>query len=626
MMPSLISINNHTEGAPIYIGQDEEHALNINDEGLFDKINNATEVRTVIQDARCLTAITNDQLEISGVKIRFSDDIWDFLPAKDDVHYVKSLYKYDFRKVKKNYYKTLLKLFVYSMICEYGIERIVNHACFLQACHLFDYLEQQNIPSLYACPENTIKQWIECKRITVQARSYVQYKTAIKNLMIFYYNVTCTPVDSDLLDYLNDLPDQRAELEANKLTLLPYEFMHSLCNLLFELFKNEEDPFNKRVIGLLCIATQSGLRPNELLNLETDCIEYETVDGMPVTKLRYRATKQRRGKGAMLVRTVANQKVVETVSEMLKACNSEDRVFSGGMNERTLNTALRSIIRNNAEGLHCVTDTPDPYFNGKPEEINVDGITQYINFPQIKQFRVYLASEYSRRGYDAYTIAKMLGHTDPKMLNYYERPATNHIQEDPVYTDTVLHDIVGNDLKILGPKGDIYQTRIRKFVEKDKFNVQPIDTAVNEIAAEMPIRQIPGGLCITPSINHPCELDNGKNADKLLCAYGLCKNQCHLYFHCAYHYNQFLTAIAVIRHNKEAGFKQQTEKEFNKLQTVLKTLLIPELQQLQVQIEKQGSAAVAQQHPEVKNIISDYDNVWKEVNLWANGTLKKLTN
>lgn len=124
MMPSLISINNHTEGAPIYIGQDEEHALNINDEGLFDKINNATEVRTVIQDARCLTAITNDQLEISGVKIRFSDDIWDFSPAKDDVHYVKSLYKYDFRKVKKNYYKTLLKLFVYSMICEQRISEL----------------------------------------------------------------------------------------------------------------------------------------------------------------------------------------------------------------------------------------------------------------------------------------------------------------------------------------------------------------------------------------------------------------------------------------------------------------------------------------------------------------------
>ena len=64
MMPSLISINNHTEGAPIYIGQDEEHALNINDEGLFDKINNATEVRTVIQDARCLTAVSYTHLTL----------------------------------------------------------------------------------------------------------------------------------------------------------------------------------------------------------------------------------------------------------------------------------------------------------------------------------------------------------------------------------------------------------------------------------------------------------------------------------------------------------------------------------------------------------------------------------
>lgn len=625
-MPSLISINNHTEGAPIYIGQDEEHALNINDEGLFDKINNATEVRTVIQDARCLTAITNNQLEIGDVKICFSDDIWDFSAIMNNTSHDKSRFRYKFSNLRTGYYNTLLKLFVYSQTMEYGINRSLIYINFQNVRKFLGYLESIKILNLEQCTETLLSRWFNQRELFLKNRSISKMKTSLKALFVFYYNVTNAPADSDILDFLNDIPDTRAEEQANKMALLPYEFMHSLCDLLFELFKNEEDPFNKRVIGLLCIATQSGLRPNELLNLETDCIERETVDGMPVTKLRYRATKQRRGNGAVPVRTIANQKVVETVSEMLKVCDQEDKVFSNGMDVFTLNDALKYIVYHHARSLHCITDTPSPYFNGKPKEINVDGITQYINFPQIKQFRVYLASEYSRRGYDAYTIAKMLGHTDPKMLNYYERPATNHIQEDPVYTDTVLHDIVGNDLKILGPKGDIYQTRIRKFVEKDKFNVQPIDTAVNEIAAEMPIRQIPGGLCITPSINHPCELDNGKNADKLLCAYGLCKNQCHLYFHCAYHYNQFLTAIAVIRHNKKAGFKQQTEKEFNKLQTILKTLLIPELQQLQVQIEKQGSDAVAQQHPELQNIILDYDNVWKEVNLWANGTLRKLTN
>lgn len=624
-MENLISISEHTAGAPIYIGNGNENILNINDEGLFDRINSASEIRTVIQDARCLTAIMENDVEIAGARIKFTDNLWDFSSLKDDLHYSNSIYKYDFSSISSDYYVTLLKLFVYNMIMDNGIAKLSNHGHFANARLFVKYLEEMHIQSLGFCSKEKIAQWIDIQKLRCKSNSISKKKTSIKLLFTFYYNVTNTSIDQDILDYLDELPDYKAQLEAGKLSLLPYAFMHALCDCLFHLFDEEQDSQKKREIGLLCIATQTGLRPIEFLNLETNCIEQTTIDGMPVAKLRYRATKQRRGKGFVPVYTVANSKVVHVVNDMRKYCAEEDTVFSAGMDEFTLNKALRKIVHDHAEDLGCITDEPDPQFNGKPEEIKTaNGKTCYINYPVIKQFRVYLSSEYSRRGYDAYTIAKLLGHTDPKMLNYYERPAVNRIQEDPVYTNAVLHDIVENDLTLLGPKGDVYQKRIQKFVEKDKFNVRPIDTAINDIASEMPIRQIPGGLCITPSIKHPCELDNGLNADKLLCAYGLCSNQCHLYFHCAYHYNQFVTAKSVIKHNASAGFKQQTEKEFNKTQVILKTLLIPELQQLKAELEKQGSEAILQQHPEVQNIVSDFDAIWTEVNLWVNGTLKQL--
>lgn len=626
-METLISINDHTAGAPIYIGDNSENALNINDEGLFDQINRSSDIRTAIQDARCLTAIMENDVEIEGVHIKFTDNLWDFSSAVDELHYGKGKYKYvfNFNLVQNDYYNVLLKLFIYNLSMQYGINRPSTYTNYLYAREFLNYLESRNISSLERCSVELIHDWLDTKKLRVSVKTLAQCQSSLKTFFAFYYNVTGTPIDQEILDFLNKRPDLRAATEEGKLDLLPYTFMHNLCNTLFQLFDEEQNSGNKRELGLLCISTQSGLRPTELLNLETDCVEQTTVDGMPVAKLRYRATKQHRGKGFVPVYTVANSKVVHVVNNMRKYCAEEDKVFSVGMDETTLNKALREIVHDHAGELGCITDEPDPQFNGKPEEIKTaNGKTCYINYPVIKQFRVYLSSEYSRRGYDAYTIAKLLGHTDPKMLNYYERPAVNRIQEDPVYTNAVLHDIVENDLTLLGPKGDVYQKRIQKFVEKDKFNVRPIDTAITDIASEMPIRQIPGGLCITPSIKHPCELDNGLNADKLLCAYGLCSNQCHLYFHCAYHYNQFVTAKSVIKHNASAGFKQQTEKEFNKTQVILKTLLIPELQQLKAELEKQGSEAILQQHPEVQNIVSDFDAIWTEVNLWVNGTLKQL--
>lgn len=616
MPTQLISIQDHLYGKPIYIRNSKKSAININENNLFDLLNSVSEKNLVIHNSRCLTAILEDNLNISGVKIRFSDDLWDFSEAKDELSHSKYTYMYNFSSLNTDYYKTLEKLFVYNELMEKGIHRkSINHSHHT-IISFFKLCENNNIKYLNDCSDKNIKKWFDEEYGNKKNGTKSHVKTFWLSIFTFYYKVTETVPNEDIIYFLTDRSKEKQNLEENKLQLLPYPFMNELCKVLLECFQSTENKNRKKRIGLLYVATQNGLRPEELLNLNINCLTKTKVQGIPVVKLIYKSTKNVYGKGYTINETICNKQTEKVIEEMKKLYAPECTTFGESLGQSELNNELRKTVVEYSERLQCITDEPDHRFNGKPVEIKSKGETKYVNIPLIKQFRVYLATELARRGYDAFTIGRLLGHNDPRMLNYYERNVTEEIQEDPIYTSKVLHDIVGNDLQIIGPKGDIYTKRIKKFLNKNGGRVATVDEAVNGIAAEMPIRQIPGGLCITESINHPCEMDNGINADKLFCAYGLCKNQCHLYFHCAYHYNEFLTAKKIIEHNRNNGFKQATEKETNKIKIVVSTLLIPEMLQLNKEIEKQGINVIRQNHPELDYILKNYDSIMEELNKW----------
>lgn len=73
----------------------------------------------------------------------------------------------------------------------------------------------------------------------------------------------------------------------------------------------------------------------------------------------------------------------------------------------------------------------------------------------------------------------------------------------------MIKDFINDSsLKILGPKGNIYTKRIRKFLDKlDKKKIQGaynIEELSQELMNEMPIRTKLGGCCIKPYSNAEC--------------------------------------------------------------------------------------------------------------------------
>lgn len=260
----------------------------------------------------------------------------------------------------------------------------------------------------------------------------------------------------------------------------------------------------------------------------------------------------------------------------------------------------------------------------KPLRKEINGKGKYINIPRLKQFRVYFDSELKRRGFNDFSRAKLLGHHDEKMFDYYGRDVTT-LEEDINFSQILIKDFINDSsLKILGPKGNIYTKRIRKFLDKlDKKKIQGaynIEELSQELMNEMPIRTKLGGCCIKPYSNAECNKND--NTDEYLCSYGLCENQCHFFYNCMYYYDKFHEMIDAYNHNSNAGYEKFASKELYKIQQMLKGKLIPELEELNRMIEINGVETIKNNYPDVVEIIDNYNKIKGEIDLWMNKTVK----
>ena len=408
-------------------------------------------------------------------------------------------------------------------------------------------------------------------------------------------------IDSNIFEYLNskDKVKINALREKNKIKLLPYRTMKPLIHLLESEYSKTSDTMYARCLALLYIDSQCGLRPGELLILPYNCISSSQYHEKTLYQLNYLSTKDIRGKGYSSHVTIANDKVASAVNFLQKYVNEYD--FLGkGLSTKSLSKALKRLINSNMT-LFNKKDLIEFGYNG---------------YPKVYQFRVYFATELRRRGFSDMFIAKLLEHNDEKMFGYYPRAATS-IQEDWGYSKHVIEEVRHEDLKILGTKGNIYEKRIKKFLEKDVIHVEISEEEIlMQILNELPIRQKNGGFCIKPNSSRPCEMNNEENSDNLLCAYELCPNQCHVYYDCIYYYKIFCLEVDVVNANIKGEFINAAQKEIYKIKRILEDRLIPEINELENEIQKKGQVKIIQKHPELVEFIENLEIIKKEVHEW----------
>lgn len=665
---------------PLYIGTS---ALDLNSNNFYETVldsykkikENETETAIevlptqsnirMIQQVYLDMANSDEKLSIAGVPVSFVDDVWDFTSLNKAGKPI-STYTYDFTDKSvlfTDYQNILMKLFVFYLITEYGIHSGTNKGKFSETKKLFVYMNKHDILLVDHISLSDYKEFY--------AQSRSKYTTVIKRRRLlrefleFYSTIANNVLTKELNDWFLDIETDKvnADIEQNKTVLLPTSFYNKYSAGLYDSVFNQDLPKYKRgYYGLLYIGTQTGLRAGELAILQVQDLEVISFKKKTIGILHYRSTKTGNGKNKVYDQgtTNANQKVI-AVYEALEVLFQPERqqlqtdlLVPKNMNVAPNGTDLtktkhfrptklleESIIfclehkdelgvlnakdADSFEGLieYHPNQKKRTFLNNKLAQKNGLKDGDRLSYPLIRQFRVYVASEYRERGVDDRTTAYLFNHHSVEMYGYYARPK-HEVQEDIDFSREIIKDIVEDKTKILGPKGDALTDKINGIIEDNNFNVEKdLDAIIEKVCNEVPIRAKNGGFCMKSNPRRECRHD--AKTDEFLCAYGCCPNHCHMYFMLPITYDKVASLKKTYDYNIQAGFENASQKEARKFNAVYTKEFLPELNETKNEMTRLPEEEIVKRHPEMKSILPKIEEIEKEVYEWNRAIEKSLS-
>lgn len=434
---------------------------------LFKKIIDSPTKITYLQP-NILQKIPDDKLEIQGIKFNFSDTKWDFFSAVPEYkhNYLKRADRViDFSELEKtyDYYRDLAAFWVLNNLLHYGVQKPSIYLKYTNISKFLIYLYKRGVYELEYISLDDVTEYLDAFKDHPQAK--IKHKICIKDVYLFYCSVVNVLPKENIIRYLsinNDSQLAENSLES-KLPLLKHKFVIEFVKILKEIRDNSQEDIQNRIKScLLIILTQTGIRPSELVSLPFDCLREGRVEGMPYAHLIYIVCKQRNTK-IIYNRTIANEDTCQSI-KTIQALQPGTKLL-GNVKLDALRLWLNRLIFKYRYRLECCTKDPDMSFStNRYYKQKLDNENHYLNIPSLKQFRVYFATELSRRGYNSYVISALLGHTSTDLIDYYVRPVSEK-EEDKIYRDIFLSDIIEDDLKIIGPRGDEYTQRIKNFLK-----------------------------------------------------------------------------------------------------------------------------------------------------------------
>lgn len=141
-----------------------------------------------------------------------------------------------------------------------------------------------------------------------------------------------------------------------------------------------------------------------------------------------------------------------------------------------------------------------------------------------------------------------------------------------------------------------------------------IDEVIVSVAEKYPLRSKVGGFCIRCGNVVPCASNN--DTDTIFCAFGMCPNHCHMFFMVDIAYKAFKDVLAALRYNEEHGYKKAVQKERNKLDYIVRNSLLPEITELDSEIERKGKDDLVAKYPQLREIVENIERVHEEIEQW----------
>lgn len=608
---------------------------------ISDKLNNLNDEKTGgneknIESILMLRDVVNKILvdgkyNYKGVCFDFFGDVWDFSALQDDEK--QNLYKRHFHQLKgiDKDLDFMFRLYTLNDIVENSIYNRTTVSRNHIIKNIIKHIDS-TYKSLDSLTSSDIAEWCENKNYI----RTINNKTYFYSFMKFCMSLGIE-IKKECIDYLSERDNDyiNALRLKNKTRLVDENDYKTYVNLLYELIHDEELELYKRGYAILAyIITQTGIRPSEAILLRPYDLIYKKYMDMELPRLHYRCPKTTRNKEGLFDEgecsvTKKLVEVYELAKDLFKDSRKEleveflvPNIFQReesikSIKQIQLTTFVASLFKvykerfKHPEMFDGNTKLHSNY-SIKNTSVNPKESIKYINF---KQCRVYVATLKQNKGVPDSQIALQFNHHSRHMESYYCR-STHEVQEDVTFSKEIIEQIVKSNYKMIGTKADAYTNKIRKITSNDVNVVADVDTLIEKVLNEMPIRRKATGFCMKSSKDRKCEMDAA--TDEFMCAFDICVNHCFFFYSLPYSYSKFEELKKTYEYNKKNNYKNAAQAELKKIRMVIKNELIPEIEETNNMITQKGKERIIKDFPKMERFINDLNFYKQEVLEWQN--------
>lgn len=572
--------------------------------------------------------VKNDKLPIDGVEIKFSDTFWDF-SVFNVLNKQKSNYKYDFARCQEVFRVDLKKYILFQYIQDRKGSAAIKKD-FENITKFLDFVYSEG--TFYVIditPDNCSDYLGTIRGYTAITRN--DKLDSIKSFLIFYDAFLTPFLNADHMAVLNkrEVSAEIAQMNANRYPNIPEQYFNQLISSCIKILNDEEESDELRATAaMVIILSQTGMRIGELLSLQVDKLQiYTAPDGQEGHLLKYQSWKSSKGDNGWIWSVCYLSEIAQTAYNFLSAHYENERKVKNTNLLYIANSKVlpvnQTVFRKREIALARALDKYFPTFNldenyyyGVPN-LQVknwkEEIIGTVAFPHNHSFRTHVCTEYYRKGVPIPFIRRYMNHISDEVVSHYIY-TEDKTKKKAQQSRDILKGMITGELKPLGNDHGLME-RLRDFIEKNKLSVaKDIDEICDRYSNMVPITPKTGGVCIKSSPYHDCGIDSPSN--EFYCAYGVCPNLYHFYYMADVSLRKSNELAEAIVKNEQNGFDRAKEKCINMRRTIIKTKLLPELEELKSVLEKRGEQYVLDRYPNLADIVQNLETIMEDSKEW----------
>lgn len=578
-------------------------------------------------------------LPIKDQRIHFSDDVWDFNP------YFPNRNTSSNRIIFVNIYESIkdyCKLFVLHAILGSTKISTANLRSGYASSILNAIMKNTVHDSIYLITTKDIDDEINNRNITHGAKhNYYESLYQLLNFIKKNYKISLlVNLETIKKHGVEEKKLSKLETEECKLPNIPDEYFRIIVNTSISIMRNSSAEYNTRATACeIVMLSQLGLRIDDLLALKTTDLLSTVLpkSGLTAYYIHYKSEKPSKPHAPELEFNMFSSKLCTEAFNILLSIRTQCIYAKQNDFLYILNPVVNSKnefpvldTRFNNEYMRLLwKNVPDACLQRwegilprkyliKTEHWKKIFVQAY--FPDTRQFRVYLCTALYVHRIPLAVIQDMMGQLSEALRGYYVREKGHYFENIELFKQSIT-DMVGEDYTPIGSKyAAKFKQKIEDFLVKNNLNIYDnIDDVIKAFGGEAIIRAKVGGVCINSGVM-PCAQENQTN--DLYCLYNICPNIFTFFYMVDITYIDFRTSQKVYLSDLDEGCTIEAQKELYKLLSLCKHRLIPQLDELDKEIERRGKEEIIKKYPTLEEIILSEADIRKEIEIWMKEKIK----